>query len=136
MFDLYFRVALNEMYRILRKGESFICSFPMDSNVELLEEDPLVITEKERILKYGQNDHKRLFGMNADRFLSEAGFSVKKISGEKCTKKILPIVGPADYDINLLFRFIKNKIAGEIMLSISPVGCMDNLLMHLNLHTR
>ncbi len=71
-----FRVALNEMYRILRKGESFICSFPMDPNVELLEENPLVITEKERILKYGQNDHKRLFGMNADRFLSEAGFSV------------------------------------------------------------
>lgn len=32
-------MALNEMYRILRKGGSFICSFPMDPNVELLEED-------------------------------------------------------------------------------------------------
>ena len=102
-----FRMALNEMYRILRKGGSFICSFPMDPNVELLEEDSSVITEDERILKYGQNDHKRLFGMHADRFLSETGFSVKRISGEKCSKRIMPIVGPADYDINLLFRCIK-----------------------------
>lgn len=65
------------MYRVLRKGGSFICSFPMDPNVELLEEDPSVITEEERILKYGQNDHKRLFGMHADKFLSEAGLNIQ-----------------------------------------------------------
>ena len=40
-----FRKALKEMYRILRPGGSFICSFPMDPNVELLDEDPSVRTE-------------------------------------------------------------------------------------------
>ena len=45
--------------------------------------------------------------MKADRFLREAGFTVKKISGDKCPDVILPIVGPADYDINVLFRCVK-----------------------------
>ena len=102
-----FRKALRELYRILRKGGSLICSFPMDPNVELLEEDPSVTTEADRIRLYGQNDHKRVFGMKADRFLREAGFTVKKISGDKCPDVILPIVGPADYDINVLFRCVK-----------------------------
>lgn len=102
-----FRKALRELYRILRKGGSLICSFPMDPNVELLEEDPSVTTEADRIRLYGQNDHKRVFGMKADQFLREVGFTVKKISGDKCPDVILPIVGPADYDINVLFRCVK-----------------------------
>lgn len=98
-----FRIALNEMYRILRVGGHFICSVPMDPNVELLDEDPNVETKKERIQRFGQYDHKRVFGMKADQFLKEAGFEVEVIKGEDYPEEILPIVGPADYDINLLF---------------------------------
>ena len=65
-----FRKALKEMYRILRPGGSFICSFPMDPKVELLDEDPSVQTEEERLRRFGQNDHLRVFGMKADRFLT------------------------------------------------------------------
>jgi len=102
-----FRASLREVYRILRVGGSFICSFPMDPTIELIDEDPTVLTPEERLLRFGQADHKRVFGMKADRFLKEAGFEVERIDGKEYPEEILPIIGPADYDINLLFRCIK-----------------------------
>ena len=102
-----FRLALKEMYRVLRNGGSFICSFPMDPKVELLDEDPSVKTEEERLKRYGQNDHKRVFGMKADQLLSEAGFTVEIINGTEYPDEIMPVVGPADYDMNILFRCVK-----------------------------
>ena len=102
-----FRLALSEMYRILKHGGSFICSFPMDPKIELLDEDPCVTTPEERLRRFGQNDHKRVFGMKADQFLLEAGFMVERIDGKEYLDEILPVVGPADYDMNVLFRCMK-----------------------------
>ena len=102
-----FRLALREMYRILRIGGSFICSFPMDPKIELVDEDPSVETPEERFIRFGQHDHKRIFGMKADRLLSDAGFSVEIINGADYPEEILPVVGPADYDMNILFRCVK-----------------------------
>ena len=71
------------------------------------EEDPSVQTSDERLRRFGQNDHKRIFGMKAEQFLVEADFKVEKIVGEDYPKEILPVIGPADYDMNILFRCIK-----------------------------
>lgn len=98
-----FRAALKEVYRILENGGCFICSFPMDPAVELLDEDPDVRTDEERIRRFGQVDHRRVFGMQAERLLADAGFSVERICGADCPEQILPVVGPADYDMNILF---------------------------------
>ena len=98
-----FRKALREMYRVLRPGGSFICSFPMDPEVELVDEDASVVSEEERLKRFGQSDHKRLFGRKADQFITEAGFQVEKIDGANYPDEILPVVGPADYDMNVLF---------------------------------
>lgn len=57
--------------------------------------------------RFGQNDHLRVLGMHADRFLEEAGFAVEEISDDKCPPEVLTIVGPADLDINYLFRCVK-----------------------------
>ena len=98
-----FRKALKEMYRVLRPSGSFICSFPMDPSIELVDEDPTVKTEEERLRRFGQNDHLRVFGMHPEQFLTDAGFVVERINGEDCPEEILPVVGPADYDMNILF---------------------------------
>ena len=105
-----FRKALREMYRILRKGGKLICSFPMDPKVELLDEDPSVDTEAGRLERFGQNDHKRVFGMKADQFLQEAGFKVEPICGEDYPEEILPVIGPADYDMNRLYVCEKESV--------------------------
>ncbi len=98
-----FRAAIREVYRILRTGGSFICSFPMEPGIDLVDEDPNVITKDERIKRFGQENHLRVFGMNADTFLKEAGFWVTIINGNEYPNEILPVVGPATYDYNCLF---------------------------------
>lgn len=102
-----FRAALREIYRILRPAGLFLCSFPMDPKVELLDEDASITTAERRLQRFGQVDHLRVFGMNAGRFLEEAGFRVQEIKGSDCPDEILPVVGPADYDMNILFLCAK-----------------------------
>lgn len=98
-----FKKALREIYRILSQNGCFICSFPMDPKIELLDEEEEPLLTQERIKRFGQSDHKRVFGMKADQFLIEAGFEVEKIKSEDYPESILPVVGPADYDMNILF---------------------------------
>ena len=98
-----YRAALEELHRILRPGGHLICSFPMDPKVLLLDEEKEELSPTERIHRFGQYDHKRIFGMKAKQILAEAGFAVKEIYGENCPDSILPVIGPGDYDINRLF---------------------------------
>lgn len=95
--------ALAEMRRIVRPNGCFICSFPMSPDVEFVDEDPSVKTDEERLKRYGQSDHVRLFGMHADRFMEDAGFDVEVIDGDSYPENILPVTGPSRYDINRLF---------------------------------
>ena len=67
------RLITSTKYKILRSGETFICY------IKLVDEDPSVLTEEERFERFGQNDHKRVFGMKADQFIAEAGFKVERI---------------------------------------------------------
>lgn len=98
-----FRISLKEVHRILKSGGYFICSFPMDPRTEIVDEDKGVDTDADRYRHYGQVDHRRVFGTKADQLLRQAGFEVEAINGENFPDEILPVVGPADYDINRLF---------------------------------
>ncbi len=59
--------------------------------------------DRKRILKFGQKDHMRIFGKDSKILLEDAGFTVTVIDGDTMPSEILPVVGPADYDINKLF---------------------------------
>lgn len=98
-----FRKALKEIHRILKPNGFFICSFPMDPKIEYVDEETEPLSETERIKRFGQNDHKRVFGMKADKLLTEAGYRVEVIDGTDYPDDIMPVVGPADYDMNRLF---------------------------------
>ena len=99
-----FRAALRELYRILRPEGLLICSFPIDPKVEIVEEEEEPLSGEERICRFGQVDHLRVFGRNAAKLLEEAGFTVTRISGDTQSPEIFPVTGPADYDINCLFE--------------------------------
>ena len=60
-------------------------------------------------MSFGQVEYKRAIGANLERLLEKAGFSVEVISGAKYPKEILPVIGPADYDMNILFNCRKNN---------------------------
>ena len=74
-----FRKALQEVHRILRSNGFFICSFPMDPKVDLIDEEIEPLSEKERIHRFGQNDHKRVFGMKADKLLNRKGAATPRV---------------------------------------------------------
>lgn len=98
-----YKKALLEIWRILKPSGFLICSFPMDSQIEFVDEEEGEMSTEARIQRFGQHDHKRVFGMRAEELLREAGYTVEVIDGETYPKEILPVIGPADYDMNRLF---------------------------------
>ena len=95
--------ALFEVRRILKEGGYFICSFPVNTDVDIVLEDKDVKTDEDRRKVYGQTDHVRLFGSGAEIFMERAGFDVEFIDGDDYPQKIVPVTGPCRYDINRLY---------------------------------
>lgn len=100
-----YQAALHELYRILKPGGNLIISFPILSTLPTVIEETEHTEEnkKKRLQLYGQADHLRIFGADSKDILSATGFKVSIIDGSKMDKRILPVVGPADYDVNYLF---------------------------------
>jgi len=113
-----YRKALRELYRILRSDGVLICSFPMDPEIDEVEEESAPLSREERIRRFGQYDHNRVFGRSADRLLTGIGFTVERISGDAYPAEILPVVGPADYDANVLFCCRKPSAANAPLVSV------------------
>ena len=70
------RLALREIYRVMRKGGWGVILSPIDTEREATFEDDTITDEAERTRIFGQYDHRRIYGRDyADR-LREAGFEV------------------------------------------------------------
>lgn len=69
-----YKAALSELYRVLKPNGWAILQTPYSSVLENTWEDHGVITNKQRLQVYGQEDHVRLFGQDIFNHIVNAGF--------------------------------------------------------------
>lgn len=74
------RKALSELYRVMKPGGWGIFQVPIRYQLEKSFEDPTITDRKERIEKFGQYDHVRVYGMDYYDKLKSAGFEVEKVN--------------------------------------------------------
>ena len=95
--------AMQELYRVLKKGGFGIFQIPQDLSREKTFEDNTITNRRERAEIFGQYDHVRVYGRDYFKKLRSVGFEVdeidytKKITEEKLEKyclmknEILPV---------------------------------------------
>lgn len=71
--------AMSEIYRVLNINGTAILQVPLNQNSKKTLEDNSITTRKERIEKFGQYDHVRLYGMDYFKRLKKVGFEVEQI---------------------------------------------------------
>ena len=73
------RLAMREMYRVMRNGGWGVMLSPVDLSLDETFEDDSITDPEERTRIFGQYDHRRNYGLDyADR-LREAGFEVEEV---------------------------------------------------------
>lgn len=75
--------AIEEIYRVLRKGGICILTVPQKDNLIKTYEDPQIVDPTERENKFGQHDHLRIYGKDFVDILARKGFRVEVLD-EKC----------------------------------------------------
>jgi hypothetical protein len=70
--------ALAELFRILAPGGLLVVQVPIKGDTTL--EDPSVTTDEERLEKFLQEDHVRLYGRDLKQRIREAGFACNMLS--------------------------------------------------------
>ena len=71
------RAAMAELFRVLKPGGWAILETPLDLDMAETEEDPSVVSPRERERLYGQPDHVRRYGRDLLDRLAEAGFAAR-----------------------------------------------------------
>ncbi|MFY0630290.1 MAG: methyltransferase domain-containing protein [Flavobacteriaceae bacterium] len=79
--------AMQELYRVLKKGGMGILQIPQDLSRETTFEDDSITDPKERAKIFGQYDHVRVYGRDYFDKLRSIGFKVDEVD---YTKKITP----------------------------------------------
>lgn len=72
-------VAMGELRRVVKPGGWLIALVPIDANLTETLEDPAVVTPEERLERYWQEDHVRLYGPDFAERLDRAGFNVTRV---------------------------------------------------------
>ncbi len=75
--------AMQELYRVLKKGGIGIFQIPQDINRATTFEDDSITDPKERAKIFGQYDHVRIYGRDYFDKLASIGFQVKQVDYTK-----------------------------------------------------
>jgi len=79
--------AMQELYRVMKKGGMGIFQVPLNLNCAKTFEDASITNRKQRTRIFGQYDHVRIYGRDYFDKLKDVGFKVKKVD---YSKKISP----------------------------------------------
>ena len=79
--------AMQELFRVLKKGGMGIFQIPQDLNRETTFEDHTITDPKKRTASFGQYDHIRIYGRDSFNKLRAVGFDVKEVD---YTKELSP----------------------------------------------
>ena len=75
--------AMKELYRVLNKNGTAILQVPINQKSRKTLEDSSIVNKKERIEKFGQYDHIRLYGLDYFKKLESFGFKVNPLKYSK-----------------------------------------------------
>lgn len=71
--------CMTELCRVLRPGGIAVMQVPLDNALEVTDEDPGITDPEERIRRFGQYDHVRMYGRDYPERLRKAGFKVEAV---------------------------------------------------------
>ena len=71
--------AMQELYRVTKKGGTLIAQVPLEEEREISFEDPSITDPKERARLFGQYDHVRMYGKDYYTRLEAAGFQATAV---------------------------------------------------------
>lgn len=79
--------AINEIYRVLKKGGTAILMVPIDMSLDISDEEneDETLTPQQREERFGQYDHVRMYGSDYFHRLESVGFSVRRVSYDAAT---------------------------------------------------
>jgi SAM-dependent methyltransferase len=72
--------AMEELYRVLKKGGTLIAQVPLNEELDGTFEDDTITDKKERTRIFGQYDHVRVYGKDYYTRLNTVGFESKGIT--------------------------------------------------------
>jgi len=94
--------AMEELYRILKKGGKGIAMVPINSGVEITLEDPYGTDIDKRWKYYGQDDHVRMYAKNDFiKRLESVGFTVDSLDIKYFSKQLFESI--AVYPTSVLY---------------------------------
>ncbi|HET6251203.1 MAG TPA: class I SAM-dependent methyltransferase [Tepidisphaeraceae bacterium] len=81
--------GMREIFRVLSPGGTAILTVPQKDGLEKTESDPSLTDPKERLRRFGQDDHLRIFGNDVVSLLESVGFKVRVIDEKSFSPELV-----------------------------------------------
>lgn len=81
--------GMREIFRVLAPGGTAILTVPQKDGLARTESDPTLTDPAERLRRFGQEDHVRIFGDDTEALLRGVGFTVRVVDAGNFTPQLV-----------------------------------------------